>query len=166
MMFLTKSIIRSLMVVMVMGMASSSAFAVTETSEATKNQTSESAAGQTSKSTQNQVDPKEIQKALTEAGFYKGSVDGVVGSKTKEAIRKFQEANTLKADGVCGPKTWEKLKAYLEEAAAIDTTATQQEEVAATPALDEEVNSDSSYSEFDTTNSAGANDELKQKLVS
>ncbi len=149
MMFLTKSIIRSLIVVMVMGMASSSAFAVSETSE-----------------TSSKIDSTDIQKALTEAGFYKGSVDGVVGSKTKEAIRKFQEANALKADGVCGPKTWEKLKAYLEEAAEINTTATRQEEVAATPALDEEVNSDSGYSEFDTANSAGANDELKQKLVS
>src|SRR3989338_5868863 len=67
-----------------------------------------------------QADPTEIQKALTEAGFYKGTIDGIIGKKTRAAIRAFQEKHDLTADGVCGPKTWEKLKAYMEEAQEID----------------------------------------------
>lgn len=151
MMFLTKNTIRSLIILVLLGMVSPFAFAVRESSEST-----------------GQMNPTEIQKALAEAGFYKGSVDGVVGSKTKEAIRKFQEANNLKVDGVCGPKTWEKLKAYLEEAAEIDATSSAPaEEVTTTPTLDE-ASDDYGYSEFDSMTDAGEDDsdELKQKLVS
>lgn len=148
--FLTKNSIRLLIVLMVLAIISPSAFAISETQE-----------------TMGQINPTDIQKALTEAGFYKGSIDGVIGSKTKEAIRKFQEANDLKVDGVCGPKTWEKLKAYLEEAAGIDATnVAPAEEVATTPAVDA-ASDDYGYSEFDTTTDAGEDaDELKQKLVS
>ena len=60
------------------------------------------------------VSPKEIQRALKNAGFYDGSVDGKIGKNTKKAIRAFQEANGLAADGVVGSKTWSKLKAYLQ----------------------------------------------------
>ena len=55
----------------------------------------------------------EMQTALKNARFYKGAVDGQIGSTTKEAIRKFQEANGLTADGVMGSRTWEKLSVYL-----------------------------------------------------
>lgn len=57
----------------------------------------------------------EIQTALKNAGFYKGEADGKIGSTTKEAIRKFQEANGLTADGVMGSRTWEKLSEYLKQ---------------------------------------------------
>ncbi len=116
-----------------------------------------------------QVNPKEIQKALTEAGFYKGNIDGVIGNKTKAAIRSFQEANGLKVDGVCGPKTWEKLKAYLEEAKEIDEAQTETQEAteslddSSAPTLDE---SDYSYSEYDLDTTEDTNEDLKQKLVS
>ncbi len=58
------------------------------------------------------VSAKELQKALKNAGYYKGSVDGKLGDKTKKSIKAFQEANGLTADGVVGQKTWMKLKAY------------------------------------------------------
>jgi septal ring factor EnvC (AmiA/AmiB activator) len=58
---------------------------------------------------------KEIQAALKGAGFYSGELDGVIGPATKEAIRKFQEANQLTPDGVVGSKTWAILEKYLEE---------------------------------------------------
>lgn len=48
-------------------------------------------------------------------------VDGDYGSKTKQAVAAFQSAAGLKADGICGPKTW---------AALITGTSTS----AATPA--------------------------------
>ncbi len=56
---------------------------------------------------------KEIQTALKNAGFYKGPIDGQIGSQTKESIKKFQEANKLPADGVIGSKTWNLLYKFL-----------------------------------------------------
>jgi len=57
--------------------------------------------------------PKQIQRALKKAGFYKGEIDGKVGSKTKEAIMRFQKAHGLKADGIVGKRTNEELRKYL-----------------------------------------------------
>ncbi len=56
---------------------------------------------------------KDIQKALKNAGYYKGPIDGKLGEKTKTAIKAFQQANGLNADGVVGEKTWSKLKTNL-----------------------------------------------------
>lgn len=56
---------------------------------------------------------KQIQRALKKAGFYKGEIDGKIGSKTKEAIIKFQKAHGLKADGVVGKRTLAELNKYL-----------------------------------------------------
>jgi cell division septum initiation protein DivIVA len=57
----------------------------------------------------------EIQAALKKAGYYKGPVDGQIGSQTKESIKKFQEANKINPDGVIGSKTWQLLLKYLEK---------------------------------------------------
>lgn len=56
---------------------------------------------------------KQIQMALKNAGFYKGPIDGNIGAKTRQAIKEFQTANGLKADGIVGRRTWEKLNKYL-----------------------------------------------------
>ncbi len=56
---------------------------------------------------------KDIQKALKNAGFPVSAIDGKMGPKTKKAIKNFQKANELTADGVVGVKTWEKLKPYI-----------------------------------------------------
>jgi len=58
---------------------------------------------------------KEIQTALKNAGYYSGSIDGKIGNQTKKAIREFQSANGLKADGIIGPKTRDLLLKYLKE---------------------------------------------------
>lgn len=55
----------------------------------------------------------EIQRALKNAGYYTGSLDGKIGPESREAIRSFQRDNGLTADGVCGKQTWAKLKTYL-----------------------------------------------------
>lgn len=48
---------------------------------------------------------KQIQTRLKAWGYYNGAVDGVYGSKTQAAVKSFQRANGLTADGVAGPKT-------------------------------------------------------------
>lgn len=50
-----------------------------------------------------------IQTALKKLKFYTGTVSGSFGSLTKEAVRQFQKAHGLSADGVAGPKTIAKL---------------------------------------------------------
>lgn len=56
---------------------------------------------------------KQVQTALKNSGFYKGVIDGKMGPKTKDAIKKFQKAHGLKADGVAGKKTLAELNEYL-----------------------------------------------------
>ncbi len=53
-----------------------------------------------------------IQRALKGAGYYQGTIDGKVGSRTRKAIRDFQRDNGLVADGVCGRQTWARLKSF------------------------------------------------------
>lgn len=50
-----------------------------------------------------------IQESLKELDYYKGELSGHYGSKTKEAVRKFQRDHDISADGVAGPKTIAKL---------------------------------------------------------
>lgn len=52
------------------------------------------------------VSVSDVQRALNKAGFDAGSVDGKFGKKTKQAIKAFQRAHNLSADGVVGEKTW------------------------------------------------------------
>ena len=57
---------------------------------------------------------EQIQETLKTAGFYRGIVDGKLGPKTKDAIKRFQAKNDLKADGIVGRQTWTLLKGYLQ----------------------------------------------------
>ncbi len=54
-------------------------------------------------------DVKTVQDKLRRWGYYKGSVDGIYGPKTKEAVKYFQRKNGLTADGIVGKKTFEAL---------------------------------------------------------
>src|SRR5205823_1599212 len=46
-----------------------------------------------------------IQKALQKLGFDPGQLDGVMGPPTQAAVKKFQQASGLPADGVVDAKT-------------------------------------------------------------
>ena len=48
---------------------------------------------------------KTIQQKLKNWGYYKGSVDGIFGAKTKEAVKYFQRKNNLTVDGIVGAQT-------------------------------------------------------------
>ncbi|HTL46586.1 MAG TPA: peptidoglycan-binding protein [Verrucomicrobiae bacterium] len=58
------------------------------------------------------VQNKEIQLALKKAGYDPGTADGVWGKSSKKALKRFQKAHGLKADGVAGPLTLEQLQKY------------------------------------------------------
>lgn len=47
----------------------------------------------------------QVQTALKDQGFYFGSVDGVFGSGTEEAVKKYQARYGLAVDGVVGKAT-------------------------------------------------------------
>ena len=46
-----------------------------------------------------------IQQKLRDAGYYSYTIDGIYGSRTTAAVKRFQKANGLTADGICGEKT-------------------------------------------------------------
>lgn len=46
-----------------------------------------------------------LQKRLKTWGYYTGSVDGVFGSQTEQAVKYFQRKNGLAVDGIVGPAT-------------------------------------------------------------
>ena len=50
-----------------------------------------------------------LQNLLAERGFNPGAADGVFGGNTEAAVKQFQVANSLSADGVVGPNTWKAL---------------------------------------------------------
>ena len=48
---------------------------------------------------------KTLQTKLNNWGYYAGTVDGIFGSKTQAAVKRFQQKNGLVADGIVGAKT-------------------------------------------------------------
>lgn len=52
---------------------------------------------------------KEVQQALKDKGHDPGPIDGVMGAKTKEALKEFQTASNLQPTGALNAQTAEKL---------------------------------------------------------
>lgn len=48
---------------------------------------------------------KTIQDKLKRWGYYSGNVDGIYGSQTVSAVKRFQQKNGLSVDGIAGTKT-------------------------------------------------------------
>ena len=63
---------------------------------------------------------KELQQALKNRGYYSGKIDSTFGSGVYTAVKAFQKANGLKADGVAGPATQTLL--YGSRASSSDTS--------------------------------------------
>jgi len=55
-------------------------------------------------------DVSALQQALADKGYDVGEIDGIYGTKTREAVKHFQEDNSLTVDGIAGPQTLEALK--------------------------------------------------------
>ncbi len=84
-------------------------------------------------------DARKVQQRLKDLGYYTGEVDGKFGTSSVNALKAFQKANSIDADGVCGVKT----RAILFAAHPVYATPT------ATPAPsseeDDTVTNDSGY---------------------
>lgn len=46
-----------------------------------------------------------IQEKLKRWGYYNGNIDGIYGSQTVAAVKRFQQKNGLKVDGIAGTQT-------------------------------------------------------------
>lgn len=68
---------------------------------------------------------KDVQARLKKFGFYHGKIDGIRGPQTIRAIKMFQSARGLVADGLVGPKTAAVLFVQLrhEEAIVVPSVA-------------------------------------------
>lgn len=55
-------------------------------------------------------DIKKVQEALTKLGYNTGEIDGIFGKNTEAAVKAFQEAKGLVADGIIGTDTLNALK--------------------------------------------------------
>lgn len=48
---------------------------------------------------------RRIQTKLKQLGFYNGSIDGIYGSATQKAVKRFQSSVGITSDGIAGSKT-------------------------------------------------------------
>jgi peptidoglycan hydrolase-like protein with peptidoglycan-binding domain len=46
-----------------------------------------------------------LQLRLRGMGLYNGPIDGVLGQRSREAVREFQKSQAVQVDGIPGPKT-------------------------------------------------------------
>jgi hypothetical protein len=67
---------------------------------------------------------KRYQQLLFDLSLYQGYIDGVYGSVTEAAVKKFQTMNGLKADGIVGPKTREAFEIHLSSNVERNTEST------------------------------------------
>lgn len=66
------------------------------------------------------ADVTKLQQSLKSLNYYTGTVDGVFGAKTKEAVMRFQREQGLTVDGVVGQNTWRKINQMLGNQAPVD----------------------------------------------
>ena len=76
----------------------------------------------------------QLQEALIQLGYLSGKADGNYGDKTVSAVKAFQKANGLTADGTAGEQTQRALYGGNAKAANVRTTATPKPGATAAPA--------------------------------
>jgi peptidoglycan hydrolase-like protein with peptidoglycan-binding domain len=65
-----------------------------------------------------------LQRKLFAFGFDPGTIDGIFGPKTDQAVRRYQEQKGLQVDGIAGPETFASLGMMSDEKpAAVETSA-------------------------------------------
>lgn len=93
----------------VAGQATQSALATASAKASTSAAGNASASASLLKEGSSGTSVSQMQSALLNLGYYTGKVTGSFGSLTQEAVKAFQRANGLSADGVAGSSTLNKL---------------------------------------------------------
>lgn len=73
---------------------------------------------------------KQVQRRLTDLGYFDGPISGYYMNQTTAAVKAFQTNNGLKVDGVTGEDTWNVL---FDDAQALDASATPRPTPVPTP---------------------------------
>lgn len=68
------------------------------------------------------ADTKEVQTRLKKWGYYTGAIDGINGTQTKLAVKKFQKRYGLTQDGIVGPLTAKKMGISLSKKSSSSST--------------------------------------------
>ena len=64
---------------------------------------------------------KELQRQLHRLGLEPGMVDGRYGPLTTQAVKRFQEAHNLPADGITDPETLSRIQGQTPAVRALST---------------------------------------------
>ncbi|MDD3334866.1 MAG: peptidoglycan-binding protein [Eubacteriales bacterium] len=88
---------------------------------------------------------KTLQQRLKDLGYYKGSVDGSYGAGTANAVKAFQAASNLTADGVAGKKTLEAVYSKNAIKASATNTSTSSNSSSSTSSSSSSSTTSSSY---------------------
>ena len=59
-----------------------------------------------------------VQSELARRGYYRGPIDGTIGSDSRQAIRGFQEAQGLPATGLVDPNVLRALRLPIPQVSA------------------------------------------------
>lgn len=70
----------------------------------------------------------ELQKQLSQLGYYTGNLDGIYGRLTRSAVTQFQQENGLRTDGIVGAKTQAALAKPSATASTPDTASAPTEQ--------------------------------------
>ncbi len=71
----------------------------------------------------------QIQTKLKRWGYYTGSIDGIYGTKTVNAVKYFQRKNGLTVDGIAGPATLKAMGIYSSSSSSSSSGATNSSNV-------------------------------------
>lgn len=105
---------------------------------------------------------RSLQQKLIDHGFLTGHADGIAGERTVAAIKRFQKAVGLEADGVCGLATY----AALEESDYNVRDTSWKEEVDHLPTLGQSMYVEATaYSPFEAGNRTARGNTLRRGII-
>ncbi len=103
------SVLRSALVGAIVLTLAFPGWAAEETKSATPTKEEKTEKAEKKAVTKGSDEVKKVQEALKEKNQNPGAIDGIMGKKTREAIRAFQKSNDLKATGRLDKETADKL---------------------------------------------------------